>query len=267
MERDGNTRAARWCAGCHDPVPFFSGAFDDPNYDDVNTASSQAGITCTACHAITHVNSTRGNADYTIEEPQHYPFAFSDKPRPPVDQPDAGQGQARDAQTHLPEARGAYATPSSAPPATRSSLPFALNHYQEFTRGQNHWDNFVLSGVSGGGARSFYYPPVAKTECRDCHMELVDSADFGARDFDADGNREIHDHMFLGGNTALPTFRGDHRHRRAAPTVPPGRPPHRPLRPPRRPPRRRAAHRPLRARRRPPSNPARATWSTPSCAP
>ena len=27
-----------------------------------------------------HVNSTRGNADYTIEEPQHYPFAFSDNP-------------------------------------------------------------------------------------------------------------------------------------------------------------------------------------------
>ena len=69
MERDGNTQAARWCAGCHDPVPFFSGEFDDPNYDDVNTKSSQAGITCTVCHSITKVNSTRGNADYTIEEP------------------------------------------------------------------------------------------------------------------------------------------------------------------------------------------------------
>ncbi len=30
MERDGNTKGARWCAGCHDPVPFFSGEFDDP---------------------------------------------------------------------------------------------------------------------------------------------------------------------------------------------------------------------------------------------
>ena len=59
MERDGNTQAARWSAGCHDPVPFFSGEFDDPNYDDVNTKSSQAGITCTVCHSITKVNSTR----------------------------------------------------------------------------------------------------------------------------------------------------------------------------------------------------------------
>ena len=77
LKRDGNVKAARWCAGCHDVVPFFSGAFDDPKFDDVNHPTSQAGITCTACHAITHVNSTRGNADYTIEEPIHYPFAFS----------------------------------------------------------------------------------------------------------------------------------------------------------------------------------------------
>ena len=53
LERDGSTQAARWCAGCHDPVPFFSGEFDDPNYDDVHNPTSQAGITCTTCHAIT----------------------------------------------------------------------------------------------------------------------------------------------------------------------------------------------------------------------
>ncbi|HUD83945.1 MAG TPA: hypothetical protein VMQ67_10600, partial [Candidatus Saccharimonadales bacterium] len=36
LARDGNVRGARWCAGCHDVVPFFSGAFDNPNYDDVH---------------------------------------------------------------------------------------------------------------------------------------------------------------------------------------------------------------------------------------
>lgn len=80
LERDGNVQAARFCAGCHDLVPFFSGAFDDPDFDDVNHPTSQAGITCTGCHAITHINSVRGNADYTIEEPQHYPFAYSESP-------------------------------------------------------------------------------------------------------------------------------------------------------------------------------------------
>ena len=31
---DGNVQGSRFCAGCHDPVPFFSGAFDDPKFDD-----------------------------------------------------------------------------------------------------------------------------------------------------------------------------------------------------------------------------------------
>src|SRR2546425_3548362 len=76
LKRDGNVRAARWCAGCHDVVPFFSGAFDNPQFDDVHDQTSQAGLTCVACHSITHVNSTRGNADYTIEEPVMYPFTY-----------------------------------------------------------------------------------------------------------------------------------------------------------------------------------------------
>ena len=104
MERDNSTQAARWCAGCHDPVPFFSGEFDDPNYDDVNNPTSQAGITCTTCHSITNVNNTRGNAAYTIEEPIHYPFANSDNEVLQWINNDAGQGQARDAQEDVPEA-------------------------------------------------------------------------------------------------------------------------------------------------------------------
>ncbi|MBW3540583.1 MAG: hypothetical protein KY476_09945, partial [Planctomycetes bacterium] len=33
LARDGDVKASRWCAGCHDPVPFLSGKFDDPNFD------------------------------------------------------------------------------------------------------------------------------------------------------------------------------------------------------------------------------------------
>ena len=110
---------------------------------------------------------------------------------------DAGQGQARDAQEDVPEA-GRSRTPSSARPATRWAFPYAVNHYKDFVRGQNHYDTFLLSGVSGHGARSFYYPPVAKVECVECHMELHASSDFGARDFDGKGGREIHNHLFLG---------------------------------------------------------------------
>jgi len=62
-ERSGDVQASRFCAGCHDPVVFFSGAFDDPEFD-VDQPAAHAGITCTSCHAITHINSPRGNADY-----------------------------------------------------------------------------------------------------------------------------------------------------------------------------------------------------------
>ena len=55
LERDGNVKSSRWCAGCHDPVPFFSGQFDDPDYDIENHETAHAGITCTVCHAITDV--------------------------------------------------------------------------------------------------------------------------------------------------------------------------------------------------------------------
>ena len=40
-------------------------------------------------------------------------------------------------------------------------------------------------------------------------MELKPSTDFGAKDFDGKGGREIHDHIFIGANTGLPTFLGD----------------------------------------------------------
>lgn len=207
LARDGTTHAARWCAGCHDPVPFFSGELDDPNYDDVHSPTSQAGITCTVCHAITAVNNTRGNGAYTIDEPVHYPFAFSENP------------VLRWINQTLVNTKPEMHKQAFLKPAIRDSnfcstchkvgFPFALNHQKDFLRGQNHHDTFLLSEVSGHGARGFYYPQVAKTECSDCHMALKPSTDFGARDFDGRGGRMIHDHRFVGANTALAVFQGD----------------------------------------------------------
>ena len=206
LERDGNTKGARWCAGCHDPVPFFSGEFDDPKYDDVNNPTSQAGITCTVCHSITHVNSTRGNADYTIDEPQHYPFAQSKNPI--LQWVNETLVKAKPEMHKRTFLQPAIKDSKFCSTCHKVSIPYALNHYKDFLRGQNHWDTFLLSGVSGHGARSFYYPPIAKGECINCHMNFVASNDFGARDFDGKPGREIHDHTFPGANTALPTFLG-----------------------------------------------------------
>jgi tetratricopeptide (TPR) repeat protein len=204
LQRDGNMRASRWCAGCHDVVPFLSGAFDDPNFDDVNHPTAQAGLTCTVCHAITNVNSPIGNGDYTIEEPQHYPFAYSEN------------ALLQWLNNQVVKAKPDFHKKTFLKPFHRKaefcstchkvSIPVALNHYKEFLRGQNHYDSYLLSGVSGVGARSFYYPPQAKTNCAECHMPLRPSSDFGSKDFDGSGERKIHHHLFPAANTGLPAL-------------------------------------------------------------
>jgi tetratricopeptide (TPR) repeat protein len=206
MQRDKHPRASRWCAGCHDLVPFFSGAFDHPKYDDVNDPTAHAGITCVACHAITNINDVMGNGAYTIEEPEHYPWAYSDNPilqwmnnQLIKARPDFHK------KTFLkPFHRGASLGSEFCSACHKVSLPVELNHYKEFLRGQNHHDSFQLSGVSGHGARSFYYPEKAKGRCADCHMPLKPSNDFGAGDFDGSGIRKVHDHLFPAANTGLP---------------------------------------------------------------
>jgi tetratricopeptide (TPR) repeat protein len=204
LKYDGDTKRSRWCAGCHDTVPFFSGKFDDPHYDFDNDPTAHAGLTCTTCHAITNVNSTAGNGDYTIEEPLHYPFAFSDNPflqwvnnQLVKAKPDFHK------KTFL---KPFHKTAEFCSTCHKVSLPMEVTHYKEWNRGQNHYDPFLLSGVSGGNARAFYYPPAAKANCAECHMPLRGSNDFAARDRDGSGTPKIHDHLFPGANTGLPVL-------------------------------------------------------------
>lgn len=205
MERDGNVKASRFCAGCHDPVPFFSGAFDDPKFDMLNHPTAKSGITCTVCHAITHINSNVGNADFTIEEPQHYPFAHSQN------------RMLQWVNNQLVKAKPSFHKKTFLKPLHTTSefcgschkvnLPFELNHYREWLRGQNHYDSWLLSGVSGHGARSFYYPPEAQTNCNECHMPTHASSDFGATLVDGSGELKIHNHLFPSANTGLSWIR------------------------------------------------------------
>ena len=186
-------------------VPFFSGAFDDPNYDDVNDPTSQAGITCTACHAITNVNSQKGNADYTIEAPSHYPFTFSDnKVLQWVNRQLVKAKPAFHKKTFL---KPLHKTPEFCGSCHKVHLPEELNDYK-WLRGQNHYDSYHLSGVSGHGVSSFYYPPEAEQNCNECHMPLQASEDFGALYRDDSGERTVHDHLFPSANAAIPFLKG-----------------------------------------------------------
>ncbi len=208
LKRDGNVKASRWCAGCHDPVPFLSGKFDDPKYDLVNDPTAHAGITCTVCHAITHVNSTKGNADYVIEEPVHYPFATSKNPvLQYINNQLVKAKPSFHKQTFLkPFHKDPDKAAEFCSTCHKVHLPKELNHYKEFLRGQNHYDSYLLSGVAHG-SQSFYFPPKTQKKCAGCHMNLVPSGDFGARDFDGTGKLSIHNHLFPGANTAIAFFK------------------------------------------------------------
>ena len=205
LARDGNVHAARFCAGCHDPVPFFSGAFDSPTYDDVNDPTSQAGITCTVCHAIEAIPGPRGNSEFLIGQPDLYPFALSDSPLLTfINRQMIKAKPAFHKRTYL---KPLHQSAEFCATCHKVHIPEALNKYR-FLRGQNHYDSWLLSGVSGHGVASFYYPPKSQTNCNGCHMPLVASEDFGAKDFDGTGVRSIHNHLFLGANTAMHSMVG-----------------------------------------------------------
>ncbi|MGB5425988.1 MAG: aspartate phosphatase, partial [Gammaproteobacteria bacterium] len=70
-------------------------------------------------------------------------------------------------------------------------------------RGQNHYDSFLQSGVSGHRVDSFYYPARAVARCSECHMPLIPSDDPAARDFNDSGTRSVHNHQFPAANTGI----------------------------------------------------------------
>ncbi|HJZ78517.1 MAG TPA: multiheme c-type cytochrome [Vicinamibacterales bacterium] len=205
--RDGNNRGSRWCAGCHDPVPLLSGTFDTASLDEPIEPTGQAGITCTVCHGITQINTTRGNGDYLIEEPLQYPFAFStNRLLQYVNRQLVKAKPAFHKRTYL---KPVHRTAEFCSACHKVHIPADVTKYKDFLRGQNHYDPFLLSAASGHGARSFYYPPSAPGACAACHMPLAASSDFGARMFEGASALSIHDHRFAAANTALPFLRHD----------------------------------------------------------
>ncbi|MDA0214590.1 MAG: tetratricopeptide repeat protein [Planctomycetota bacterium] len=213
--REGNVQDARFCAGCHDPVPFFSGAFeesrwDDPNYDAAHDPVGAASITCNACHAICEVGtptgSTSGNADYVIAQPVEYPFAQADN------------SFLRWVNHQLIRARPQLHKRTFLKPEVHRStefcgtchkvfLPEDVNDYR-WLRGQNHYDSFRLSAVSGFGAQSWYYPAKAETNCNNCHMQPLPSDDPAAKPRGILGQLTVLDHGFVSSNTATPMLSG-----------------------------------------------------------
>ena len=201
MQEVVGTEPSKLCAGCHDHAVFFNGRFDRPIKEQIDTPEAQAGLGCTSCHSITHVGSTMGQADFVVEYPPLHDLAASDNPV---------MRRAHDLITNLaPEPhRRTFMKPFHQEQGAefcstchKVHLDVPVNGYR-WIRGFNEYDNWQGSGVSGQGARSFYYPETPQT-CAGCHMPLVASDDPAADD------GFVRSHRFPGANTALPHVNRD----------------------------------------------------------
>ena len=201
MQDTIGTKPSKWCGGCHDPAVLYAGKMDTPIKQIVHTPEAQAGLGCMMCHSIADVKSTMGQGDFYLEYPKLHELAASKNP--------------------LVRTLHDFMIKLNPEPHRRVFLkPFMKNQTAEFCsschkvhldvpvndyrwiRGFNEYDNWQASGVSGEGARSFYYPAKPQ-QCADCHMPLERSNDMG------NIAGKVHSHRFPAANTALPTANED----------------------------------------------------------
>ncbi len=161
MQDTVGVKPSKWCAGCHDPALLYSGMFDTPIKEvGVNRPEAQAGLGCMMCHSIVQVKSTMGQADFYLEYPKLHELAASKNPV---------VRYLHDFMIKLnPEPHRRVflkpfmkdQTPEFCSSCHKVHFDVPVNSYR-WVRGFNEYDNWQASGVSGQGARSFYYPPKA----------------------------------------------------------------------------------------------------------
>jgi Flp pilus assembly protein TadD len=201
MQDTVGVKPSKWCAGCHDPALLYSGMFDRPIREVENTPAGQAGLGCMMCHSIAKVKSTMGQGDFQLEYPALHRLAASKNPL---------VRRLHDFLTELnPEPhRRVFLKPFMRTQTAefcstchKVHLDVPVNHYR-WVRGFNEYDNWQASGVSGEGARSFYYPAKSQS-CADCHMQMTPSGDAG------NVAGKVHSHRFVAANSALPYVNDD----------------------------------------------------------
>src|SRR5277367_1419777 len=201
MQDVAGVKASKWCAGCHDPSLLFSGMFDTPIRQIENTPAAKAGLSCLMCHSIVQVKSTMGQGDFTLEYPKLHELAASDNwfVRTMHDFVVKLNPEPHRRTFLKPFMRTQVSEFCSSCHKVHLDVP--VNRYR-WIRGFNEYDNWQSSGVSGQGARSFYYP-ANPMMCADCHMPQIPSKDAG------NVNGLVHSHRFPGANTAVPTANQD----------------------------------------------------------
>jgi tetratricopeptide (TPR) repeat protein len=201
MQDTVGTKPSKWCGGCHDPAVLYAGKMDTPIKQFVHAPEAQAGLGCMMCHSIADVKSTMGQADFYLEYPKLHELAASKNPLVRMLHDFTIKLNPEPHRRVFLKPFMRQQTAEFCSSCHKVHLDVPVNHYR-WVRGFNEYDNWQASGVSGYGARSFYYPPKPQ-QCADCHMPLTQSSDMG----NVDG--KVHSHRFPGANTALPTANED----------------------------------------------------------
>jgi Flp pilus assembly protein TadD len=203
MQDTIGTKPSKWCGGCHDPAVLYSGLMDTPIKQIVHRPESQAGLGCMMCHSIADVKSTMGQGDFYLEYPKLHELAATQSRVGRVLHDFLIQLNPEPHRRVFLKPFMRTQTAEFCSSCHKVHLDVPVNHYRWF-RGFNEYDNWQASGVSGQGARSFYYPPKPQ-QCADCHMPAEASHDAG------NVNGFVHSHRFPGANTALPVANEDER--------------------------------------------------------
>jgi tetratricopeptide (TPR) repeat protein len=196
MQEVIGTKPSKWCGGCHDQAVLLTGRMDTPIVEQIDTPQAQAGIGCLVCHSIVHVKDTMGQGGYVLEYPEMHRLVASRNRalqtlHDYMTRLDPGPHKATMLKPFHRQSRAEFCSACH-----KVHLDVPVNNYRWF-RGFNEYDAWQGSGVSGQGARAFYYPPTSK-DCGECHMPLVRSNDRG------NIGGFVHSHRFPAANTAVP---------------------------------------------------------------
>jgi len=191
-----DSTSVRWCASCHDPVMLMSGMMVQK--PDMTVPEAHSGITCETCHGMTAIQDITGNGNYVLGHPVEYPFSHTTGILQKINQ----MLIKVEPRAHRQEMLKSFHSESEfCMTCHKVSLDKPQNNYR-WIRGQNEYDAWHHSGVSGNAVASYYAPP-SPLKCQDCHMGMENSLDKG------NDNGKVRGHFFNAVNTALPALK-DH---------------------------------------------------------
>lgn len=154
--KKGGLKAAKLCAGCHDPVSLLSG--DMTGKKPVSDVSRNEGISCLVCHSITPHKNMLQNGSYTFTMPERF-FNFQQNIYTVHDLKDEHLGDFLKSEIKTPQYCGM---------CHRSVLSKGLTGAEKDIIDQDPYTSWKEGPYHN--PRHPKFKPGKKQNCNDCHM-------------------------------------------------------------------------------------------------